>query len=97
MALFDNLDLSLTFPNEWNVNVCSFFERANNVLYQHWCNSIASSQDKEVKLTADQHEVASKSVLHRKGLENIFEEELPNNIQRGTKIKSRFNYFTLLD
>ncbi|ODM96718.1 Protein SZT2 [Orchesella cincta] len=64
-------DLSLTFPNEWNQSVCHLFERANSVLYQQWCGSIASLQDKEVELTMEQHDAATRAVLQRKGIEEV--------------------------
>lgn len=53
--------------------MCSFFERSNAVLYQQWCYNIAMFQDKEVTLSQDQHEVATRAVLQRKGLDDLFD------------------------
>lgn len=82
------IDLSLTFPTEWNKSVCEFFERANDLLYSQWCANIAIFQDKEVKLTSDQHAVVTRAVLLRKGLgleEGLEEGESLSKSMRGQR------------
>jgi len=78
--------LSLTFPSEWNQSVCNFFERANSVLYQQWCGTVAVLQDKEVQLSTEQHDAATKAVLQRKGIEET------TDTPRATPAADRKNY-----